>query len=67
MSTHIEDKNQIDLEEAIMQVNARDFGEEFHLTENDEETAIFLMHECSDKSLHNIEANIHHQIDPSYQ
>ena len=67
MNIHIEDENQIDLEEAIMQVNAQDFEEQFHVTENDEEAAIFLMHECSDKTLHNIEARIHHQIDPSYQ
>ena len=67
MNTHIEDKNQIDIEEAIMKVNAQNFDEEFHGTENAEEATLMILHDCSDESLHDIEAKIHHQIDPSYQ
>tara|TARA_B100001146_G_C15886616_1_gene308420 strand:- start:97 stop:300 length:204 start_codon:yes stop_codon:yes gene_type:complete len=67
MATQIKDYHQTDLEEAIMQVNARDFDEKFHMIENDEETTLFLLHECCDDNLHHLEAEIHHQIDPSYQ
>ena len=67
MNTQPHNYHQIDLEEAILQVNSDDFDSKFHVTENDEEAAIFLIHECSGKNIHDIEADIHHQIDPSYQ
>ena len=50
-----------------MKVNAQNFDEEFHGTENAEEATLMILHDCSDESLHDIEAKIHHQIDPSYQ
>lgn len=67
MATQINNYHQVDLEEAIMQINARDFDEEFHITENAEETTLLLIQECNGKTIHHIEAEIHHQIDPSYQ
>ena len=67
MTTQYNDYHQIDLEEAIMMVNARDFDEKFHMTENDDEAALFIMHEHKRKNLHYLEAEMHHQIDPSYQ